>query len=181
MTCPVNDNLLLIVDRALPVLGTLGGALIGWIVARSQYKMSIHKVMVLRKIETYETLLELVSSAQGARPMFTAETHTPLGVGSAFLNRLEAFHEWYQKFQTTWVSRQYILDDASTTNCRAIQDFVAKMLDDYPQLQASSSSWSGIATQDIVSLHRRFLELLQPTYQSLRQQLERTLVKGKVV
>ena len=159
----------------IAVAGTLGGVFIGvffsYLSINKQFKQSIKKMRIERKIVAYEDLLSFVIAAKASRKIEINGSRHEISV---ILMKPQYFSKWYPDYHIAWNQKQYHLDPTSLKNCELLSDFIQEFIDSHPKWHLSTDP--NDAQQEIsAEIHKKFLLLLNSAYESLKVYLNKDI------
>jgi hypothetical protein len=173
---PSDNQLLSLIEKVLPAAVGLVGAVIGgfaaYFISRSQFKSSIEKMLIERRIHVYEQTLQRVIEAEGTQHIIL-DDRTRIGVVSRLLRELTDFHLWYERYQSSWYPSQYLLDWNAREKCNNVHQFVADLFNKYPSMRRETHTWPPLSPDDTFAVHTTFLSHLTETHKALEKWLRK--------
>jgi hypothetical protein len=173
--CYLQHSLSQLMPSIIAVAGTLAGVFIGalfsYLSIDKQFKHSIKKMRIERKIVAYEDILGFVIAAKSSRNI---EINGSRYATSIILMKPQYFSKWYPDYHITWNQKQYHLDPTSLKNCELVSNFIQEFIDSHPKWHLSTDQ--NDPQQEIsAELHKRFLLLLDNAYESLKLYLNKNI------
>ena len=159
-----NELLLAIIGITGTLLGIFIGAFFSYKSIDKQFKHSIKRMLIERKISAYDELLEIIVTAQGTRRVI--DTDKSIYKVSVILSSSKYFSQWFVPYHLAWAQKKYQLDPSSLSCCSDVSDFIQEFLDNHPEWHSNPPAVD--ATELSRDLHSRFLSLLENAYNSLK-------------